>query len=106
LNIEVSNGPRSGRIFNNPATDPRLDFSIDGETMVLRERGLTTIGEYQVYIEQSWEDGIPGTNECVSISRAGNQEIDLASIRSAILLGRGEMKMTYWDGSEGWLRNF
>ena len=105
VNIEVSIGPRSGKILPNPATDPRLDFSIDGETMVLRERGLTRIGDYQVYIEHSWEDGIPGTDECVSISRGGDQRIDVASMRSAILLARGEMKMTDWDGSERWLRN-
>ena len=104
MNVNIIIGPRGGKLFNNPPTDPRLDFNVDGETIVLRERGLTTIGNYQIYIEHSWADGIPGTDECVSISRLDSQEINIASVRSAVMLGQSEMKMTSWDGSEK-LRN-
>ena len=105
MNVAVTMGPRGGKLINNPPTDPRLDFSVDGETLLLRERGLTRIGDYQVYIERSWEDGIPGTDECVSIARVDSQEINIASVRSAVILGQSEMKMTSWDGSESSLRN-
>ena len=102
--IDILKGPRGAGIFNNPPTDPRLDFSVAGETMVMRDRGLTTLADYQIYVERSWEDGIPGIDECVSISRINSHQIDIASLRSAVLLGRRETKMTNWDGSESVFR--
>jgi len=105
INVDIVISPKGGTLFDKSPADPRLDFNVDGETMVLSERGLTRIGDYQIYIEHSWEDGIPGINECVSISRVDTQEINIAPLRSAVLLGQSEMKMTSWDGSEQWLRN-
>jgi hypothetical protein len=99
-NIDVIVGPERQDIFDAHRVETWLEFKIESKTLILRNRGLTTIGDYQIYIERRWEDGIPGTDECVSMCAANSAEVNVAAIRSAVLLGNGDLKMTHWDGTE------
>ena len=77
-----------------------LELHLGSEQVELRDRGLTEVGGHQIYLERCWAGGIPGTDECVAISVAHNPAINLASLRSAILLGNSQTKLTRWDGVE------
>jgi hypothetical protein len=84
----------------SPRADAWLEFQVASERVELKQRAVRDIGNYQVYIERCWEDGIPGVDECVSMSVVSNQTMNIASLRSAILLGHSFTKMTRWDGTE------
>ena len=99
-NINVTIGPRRQNPVAYSRSESWLEFKIKSETLVLKDRGLTSIGDYQIYIERCWEDGIPGTDECVSICAANGPAVNVESIRSAVLLSNGDLKMTHWDGTE------
>jgi hypothetical protein len=74
-----------------------LEFRVGSERLILREREVSEIGDYYIYIERVWGDGVPGTDECVSVCVADDSAMKIAAIRSAILLGNGKLKMTSWD---------
>lgn len=100
FNINVIKGPRSHKPFPDPLCDTRLEFQVESESLILRNRVLTQLGDCEIYVERSWQDGIPGVDECVSICRGDDPAVKIASVRSAILLGNSPLKMTRWDGSE------
>ncbi|HEX5883123.1 MAG TPA: hypothetical protein VFY67_01125 [Pyrinomonadaceae bacterium] len=100
LNINVIKGPRSHKPFPDPLCDTRLAFQVESESLILKNRVLTQLGDCEIYVERSWQDGIPGVDECVSICRGDDPAVKIASVRSAILLGNSPLKMTRWDGSE------
>lgn len=77
-----------------------LEFQVECENLRMKNRGVSTIEHYEIYIEHCWQDGIPGVDECVSVCGANDPAINIASIRSAILLGPSDLKMTLWDGTE------
>ena len=80
--------------------DTWLEFQVRNEQLKLRDRSVTDIGNYQIYVEACWENGIPGVDECVSVSVANNPSVNLASLRSAILLRSSDLKLTRWDCTE------
>ena len=77
-----------------------LEFRVGNEQLILKERGVSEIGDYYIYIERCWEYGEPGTDECVSVCVADDSAMKIAAIRSAILLGNGNLKTTRWDCTE------
>lgn len=85
---------------NDPVFDTWLEFRVGNEKLILREREAKEIGDYHIYIEHGWEDGVPGTDECVSVSLFDDPSIMIAAMRSAILVGNGNLKMTRWDCTE------
>ena len=99
-NINVIVGPERQKIFDARRGETWLEFKIESKTLIMRNREFTTIGDYQIYIERCWEYGIPGTDECVSMCAADSAAVNVASIRSAVLLGNRDLKMTDWDGTE------
>jgi hypothetical protein len=87
--------------WNHFAADTSwLEFRVGSERLILRERGVSEIGDYYIYIERGWEYGEPGTDECVSVCVADDSAMKIAAIRSAILLGNGDLKTTNWDCTE------
>jgi hypothetical protein len=102
LGTDVLAIQRPARIgdFDRRIRDSWLEFRVGTEQAELREREMSQIGAYSVYVEYCWRDGIPGTDECVSMCVADNQALSIAALRSAILLGRSDMKITRWDGTE------
>ena len=77
-----------------------LECKVGREHVKLNERGISDIGNYQIYIESCWADGVPGTDECVAMSMSNLPPVNQASLRGAILLGNGVLKLTHWDCSE------
>lgn len=98
--IQVTKDPKHSWINDDGPRDPWLEFKLGSEQVRLKKRGITEVGNYQIYIESCWEDGVPGTDECVSLSVANNPLVNLASLRSAILLRNGGLKVTRWDCTE------
>lgn len=98
--IQVTKDPKGSWSLHAHPKDTWLEFQVGSEQVKLRKRGITDIGDYQIYIESCWEYGIPGTDECVSVSVANDPPVNLASLRSAILLRNGFVKLTRWDGTE------
>jgi hypothetical protein len=92
--------PRITNSWNDPLLDTWLEFRIGDEQLILREREATEIGGYHIYIEHGWEDGVPGTDECVSVSVLDNPSMMIAAMRSAILVANGDLKTTRWDCTE------
>jgi len=81
-----------------------LEFQVGNEQLKLSDRTVMDVGNYQIYIESCWEYGIPGTDECVSVSVANVPPVNLASMRSAILLRNGDLKLTRWDCTETFIQ--
>lgn len=86
--------------LTNPRVDVPLGLIVQGEACTLHERDVLEHGGYHIYVERSWKDGIPGTDECVSLCLADNSAMKIAAMRSAILLGNGDMKLVGWDTTE------
>ena len=80
--------------------DTWLEFRVAKESLKLRERAVANIGSYQVYSERAWEPGVPGVDQCVSISVAGDSAVELAALRGAILILNGDERITRWDCTE------
>lgn len=100
MNINVFERPERKGLMSAYTAETSLEFQVESEQLHLKDRGVTTIGPYEVYIEHCWQDGIPGVDECVSLCGANDPAINIASIRSAVLLGHSDLKITRWDGSE------
>ena len=83
-----------------PQPDKWLEFRVGSEKLKLQQREAGVIGDYHVYVERCWGYGLPGTDERVSVCVAGNPTIEIAAMRSAILMGHGDLKLVSWDGSE------
>ncbi len=99
-NIQVNREPKGSWLHEEHLRDTWLEFEAGSEQVRLRKRGITEVGNYQIYVESCWEYGIPGTDECVSVSVTNNPPVNLASLRSAILLRNGDFKLTHWDCKE------
>jgi hypothetical protein len=97
-NITVIQGPHGLYGFEELRGKEWIELQLGSEKLVLRERGVTTIGDYEVYFEHGWEFGYPGIDECASICGATDPDVKLACIRSAALLGYGDMQLNHWDG--------
>ena len=98
-NVQVSNGSEGNDGFFG-SRDTWLEFQVGNEQLKLRDRTVADVGNYQIYVESYWEYGVPGTDECVSMSVANVPHVNLASMRSAILLRNGDLKLTRWDCTE------
>ena len=71
-----------------------FDVCIGDRVMSLgnRESIIETDGtgvRYDIYVERTFESGLPGVAECASIIRAGNTTASNAAIRGAVLSGDG-----------------
>jgi len=99
-NVQVNKGPKGQFRFSDDFKHTWLEFKVGNEQLKLSDRRVTDIANYQIYVESCWEDGIPGIDECVSISIAHVPPVNLACLRSAILLRNGYLKLTGWDGTE------
>ncbi len=77
--------------------DTWLEFRFGEAQLILRERETRETAGYHIYIEHGWEPGTPGTDECVSMSVIDNPSLTIAAMRSAILVGNADLKMTDWD---------
>jgi hypothetical protein len=86
--------------LTNLRVDIPLEFIVQGERFTLREREVLEKRGYHIYVERCWKDGIPGTDECVSLCLADSSAIKIAAMRSAILLGNGDLKIVKWDTTE------
>jgi hypothetical protein len=86
--------------FDLRVRDCWLEFQVGSEHVEVRNRGLTELGGYQIYLEHCWDASIGGSDECVAMSAANNPAINLACLRSAVLLGNSQIKLTRWDGTE------
>ena len=102
VDIKVNREPKLRGSLLNRVLDTQLNFQVGPEKLIFHERGIRTIGDYQIYIEYCWEDGIPGVDECVSIWDANDPALATAAVRSGVLLGNGGLKLTRWDGKETW----
>lgn len=98
-NMQVIKSPK-GNYHVDHLKDTWLEFQVGNEHSKLKDRSVTDIGNYQIYVEACWEYGIPGVDECVSVSVANNPSVNLASLRSAILLRSSDLKLTQWDCTE------
>jgi len=65
----------------------------------LREGDAVEVGDYYIYVERTWKDGLPGADECVSVCFADDPRMKIAAMRSAILLANGEQRIVEWDGT-------
>jgi hypothetical protein len=65
----------------------------------LHEGDAVEVGDYHIYVERTWKDGIPGADECVSVCFADDSKMKIAAMRSAILLANGEQRIVEWDGT-------
>ena len=99
-NIQARGDSVDKDLWETPNAETWLEFRVGSEQSILREREMSTIGDYHIYIERCWRWGMPGTDECVSMSLADDSAMKLAAMRSAILLGNGLLKMTSWDCTE------
>lgn len=97
-NVQITTGPCEK--WERKICETWLEFRIADESLKLREREVTTIGNYQVYLERAWEPGVPGTNECVSVCVTGDSAVELAAMRGAILILNGIRRITRWDCTE------
>lgn len=95
--VQVNRRPRNS--YEDPIIDPWLEVRV-GEGFHLREREVAEVGGYHFYIERTWEDGVPGIDECISVVIAGDSSMTLAAMRSAIILNNGIWKITSWDCTE------
>ena len=98
--IQASISSGNAHDWEDAAAEARIEFRAGSEQLSLREREVAKIGDYHIYIERCWEHGMPGTDECVSLSVTDDSALQIAAIRAAILLGNGAMKMTRWDCAE------
>jgi hypothetical protein len=103
MNIKVFNRPERLGGFVSRLTDRWLEVQIESERVRLQHRTVNTVKDYEIYVEHPWEDGIPGVDECVSICGANGPVIKIACVRSAVLLGHSNLKLTNWDGSENFI---
>jgi hypothetical protein len=99
MNIKVIQMPKDHHGWGARG-DEWLDFEIESKQLTLRMRGVSRAADYEIYVEHCWEVGIPGVEECVSICSGANSAINIASLRSAVLLGHSPLKLTRWDGTE------
>jgi hypothetical protein len=68
-----------------PRKDTWVDVAVSGETGRLRAGDKTVLGDYAISVLRCFEDGVPGTHECLAISL--NEACDYAAaVRSAELL--------------------
>src|SRR5678815_1067536 len=100
MNIKVFKRPESRGSMFSRLTDRWLEIHVEDEPANLRHRTVSMVKDYEIYIEHCWADGIPGIDECVSMCGVNDPAIKIASIRSAVLLGHSNLKMTGWDGIE------
>lgn len=98
--VQVSRCSTGTNLWEIPVPETWLEFRAGSEELLLRGRQVSGIGDYHIYLEHLWQWGLPGTDECVSISVAGDSAVNLAAMRSAILLGNGNLKLTSWDCTE------
>jgi hypothetical protein len=85
---------------HNYVKDRPLELRVKGERLILQERDVLEAEGYHIYVERCWKDGMPGTDECVSLCFTDDVAIKRAAMRSAILLANGNLKMVEWTSSE------
>ena len=81
-----------------PRADTWVDVSVSGKTTRLRGDEETTMDDYRVSVIRCFQDGIPGTYECVAISLKGTCPHE-AAVHSTKLLERPNagLVMTDWS---------
>jgi hypothetical protein len=95
--VNVVRGPELTRSDYEPLDDTWIEVSSGGNTNRVRSRQVQSVGAYEVYLERSWNLGVPGDDEQASIAIAAVDGLPIAAMRSAILLAntRGGCK---WVG--------
>jgi len=80
-----------------PREDTWVDVSLSGKTTRLRGGEETTMDDYRVSVIRCFQDGTPGTYECVAISFKGTCSHE-AAMNSTKLLARPNagLVMTDW----------
>ena len=73
-----------------------IGFRSDGNEVKLGERERGQVADFDLYVERLPEGGFPGKTECVAISRRA-LGLDVAAMRSAILLASSGQKIIGWD---------
>jgi hypothetical protein len=91
---------KSKNFLESLFADAWLEFNVQDKHLTLREREVSELGDYNIYVERCWQFGVPGTDECVSLCVADNLTMKIAAMRSAILLTHGDLKQVRWDVSE------
>ena len=84
-----------------------LQVSIGGHMTALRSRESVSAaggesGRYDIYVERTFESGLPGVAECASIIRTGRGKMTNAAMRGAVLLANEHgdtLKGELWNGS-------
>ena len=94
--VEVVRGP-SVEPSDRPIEDTWLEVSSGGHTERFRSRQTRRVGAYQVYLEHSWNFGIPGNDAQGSIAIAAAEGLPIATMRSAILLASTHRKFIEWE---------
>ena len=83
-----------------------LHVGVGGRVVALGARESATEADgtgvsYDVYVERTFECGVPGVAECASIIRAGNTTASNAASRGAVLLATyrwDRLRGEFWDG--------
>jgi hypothetical protein len=96
----IAGSDRADEVWTGYSANTWLEFSAGGERLMLREREFSMVGEYHVYVERSWESGMPGSEECISVCVPGDEAVRIAAIRSAVLMGHTAMKWVGWENTE------
>lgn len=96
--VSVSRG--SDGSWEKPSRNTWLEFEVGSERVALRGREFARAGDYHLYVERCWAFGIPGTSECAAVWAGDDPAMRIAAIRSAVLLGHGELKVVGWDNGE------
>ena len=94
--VDVVPGPSVESSFE-PIKDTWLEVSCGGHTERLRSRQVRRVGAYPVYLEHSWNFGIPGNHAQGSIAIAADESLSIASMRSAILMAASGRRFVQWD---------
>ena len=98
--LSIRKGPESTWTPQGPNDeDTWLEFTVGSESRTLRARESARLGSYDLYVERCWVPGIPGTDECVGISRDQIPAQRDIAMRSAVLLGNADLKLTGWDSN-------
>jgi hypothetical protein len=77
-----------------------VEVTAGNATKVLRDQQEATVGEYSVFVERSWRDGIPGEDEAVAVYRS-DENIREVAIESTKRLAKAhhDMRLVQWSGT-------
>jgi hypothetical protein len=94
--IQTIRSPSNTKFWEDPQLDTWLELRVGNDQIILREREATELGDYHIYMEHGWENGEPGTDECLSLTVLDSPAIDCGyAVRD---IGcQWDLKTTRWD---------